>query len=40
MNIYVIILRHCKLYIQSFKSKPEDGFWKLKHVAVFSWMSM
>jgi hypothetical protein len=25
-----------KLYIQNFKSKPEDGFLKLKHVAMFS----
>jgi hypothetical protein len=22
----LVILRRCKIYIQSFKSKPEDGF--------------
>jgi hypothetical protein len=42
INIYCkwdfIILRHCKLYklIQSFESEPEDGFWKLQHVAKIS----
>ena len=27
-----VILRRCKLCIQSFKSKSEDGFRKPKHV--------
>jgi len=30
------MLRRFKLYTQSFKSKPEDGFYEPKHVAMFS----